>query len=296
MKGVILCGGTGSRLLPMTRVTNKHLLPVYDRPMVYYPLQQLVHAGIREILLVTGGEYAGDFLRLLGNGRDFGLDHLDYTYQDGAGGIAEALGLAEHFADEEPVVVLLGDNIFQDPLAGAVEAYRDQGSGAMILLKEVADPERFGVAEVDEDAGATGAAGVGGEGKEGGRVRGNRKGAGSKRAGARGAGSEGGGRVVRIEEKPANPTSPYAVTGCYFFDARVFEIIRGLEPSQRGELEITDVNNRYIGWGEMGYRILDGWWTDAGTISSLHRAHRLVSEDAENPVLRPALPPLDTSS
>jgi len=324
MKGVILCGGTGSRLLPMTRVTNKHLLPVYDRPMVYYPLQQLVHAGIREILLVTGGEYAGDFLRLLGNGRDFGLDHRDYTYQEGAGGIAEALGLAEHFAADEPVVVLLGDNIFQDPLAGAVEAYRDQGSGAMILLKEVSDPERFGVAEVDDDpgsteldentgstevdvdAGATGAAGVGGGGKGGGPTGGDRKGEGGKGAGAEGAGAEGAGpkgagskergRVVRIEEKPANPTSPYAVTGCYFFDARVFEIIRGLEPSERGELEITDVNNRYIGWGDMGYRILDGWWTDAGTISSLHRAHRLVSEDAENPVLRPALPPLDTSS
>ena len=267
MKGVILCGGTGSRLLPMTRVTNKHLLPVYDRPMVYYPLQQLVHAGIREILLVTGGEYAGDFLRLLGNGRAFGLQHLDYTYQEGAGGIADALGLAEHFADEDPVMVLLGDNIFQDPLKDAVEAYREQGSGAMILLKEVADPERFGVAEVEEQ---------GGEGVEN-------------------AGAEAG-RVVRIQEKPADPASPYAVTGCYFFDSRVFEIIRGLETSERGELEITDVNNRYIEWGEMSYRILDGWWTDAGTIPSLHRAHRLVSEDADNPVLRPDIPPRGASS
>ncbi|NIP57324.1 MAG: NTP transferase domain-containing protein [Gemmatimonadetes bacterium] len=245
MKGVILAGGLGTRLLPMTRVTNKHLLPVYDRPMIYYPLQQLVHCGIREILLVTGGDNAGDFLRLLGNGRDFGLEHLDYTYQEGEGGIAEALGLAEHFAEGEPVMVILGDNIFQDSLEGAVEAYRRRGSGAMILLKEVHDPERFGVAELDGD------------------------------------------RVRRVVEKPDVPPSPYAVTGCYFYDARVFEIVRELEPSERGELEITDVNNRYIEWGEMGYRILDGWWTDAGTVPSLLRAHRLVAEDADNPVLRP---------
>ncbi|MFW6200202.1 MAG: sugar phosphate nucleotidyltransferase [Gemmatimonadota bacterium] len=298
MKGVILCGGTGSRLLPMTRVTNKHLLPVYDRPMVYYPLQQLVHAGIREILLVTGGEYAGDFLRLLGNGRDFGLEHLDYTYQEGAGGIAEALGLAEHFADGDPVVVLLGDNIFQDPLKDAVEAYEEQGSGAMILLKEVPDPERFGVAEVEaeiqpEGSGARDGAGDA-ETAGGGEVVGK---GGSKAgsAGSRGSpgspGSGGTGRVVRIREKPDDPASPYAVTGCYFFDSRVFDIIRGLEPSERGELEITDVNNRYIEWGEMSCRILGGWWTDAGTIPSLHRAHRLVSEDVDNPVLRPVIPP-----
>jgi len=245
MKGVILAGGLGTRLLPMTRVTNKHLLPVYDRPMIYYPIQQLVHCGIREILVVTGGEHAGDFLRLLGNGREFGLEHLDYTYQEGEGGIAEALGLAEHFAEGQPVMVVLGDNLFQESLEPAVRAYRSRGRGAQILLKEVADPERFGVAELDGD------------------------------------------RVVRIVEKPAEPPTPYAVTGCYFFDARVFEIIGELEPSERGELEITDVNNRYIEWGEMRYRILDGWWTDAGTVESLHRASRLVAAVDDNPVLGP---------
>jgi len=245
VKGVILAGGLGTRLLPMTRVTNKHLLPVYDRPMIFYPLQQLVHSGIEEILLVTGGNNAGDFLRLLRNGREFGLEHLHYTYQEGEGGIAEALGLAEHFADGEPLAVILGDNLFQDSLGEAVKTYRERGEGAMILLKEVSDPERFGVPELDGD------------------------------------------RVRRIVEKPSDPPTSYAVTGCYFYDARVFEIIRGLEPSERGELEITDVNNRYIEWGEMAYRILDGWWTDAGTVPSLLRAHRLVARDAANPVLRP---------
>ena len=176
----------------MTRVTNKHLLPVFDRPMIYYPLQQLVHAGLTDILLVTGGNNAGDFLRLLGNGREFGLERLNYTYQEGEGGIAEALGLAEHFAEGGPVVVVLGDNVFQDSIAAAVEAYRSQPGGAMILLKEVPDPERFGVAELDGE------------------------------------------RVVRVVEKPADPPSSLAVTGCYFYDQRVFEIIRGLESSRRG--------------------------------------------------------------
>lgn len=247
MKGIILAGGLGSRLRPMTRVTNKHLLPVYDRPMIYYPIQQLVHAGIRDILIVTGGDSAGDFLKLLRNGQDFGLEHLRYAYQEGEGGIAEALGLAEYFAGGEPVVVILGDNIFQDPIKAAVDAFGRDPSGAMILLKEVDDPERFGVAEVQA------------------------------------------GRVAAIVEKPRHPTSRLAVTGCYLYDSRVFEIIKSLAPSGRGELEITDVNNRYIEWGNMRHHMVDGWWTDAGTVLSLHRATDLVAQDRDNPVLsRPA--------
>ena len=256
MKGVILAGGLGSRLLPMTRVTNKHLLPVYDRPMIYYPVQQLVHAGIEDIMVVTGGSHAGDFLRLMGNGHEFGLKHINYTYQEGEGGIAEALGLAQHFAGGEPVVVILGDNLFEDPIRPAVERYAADPTGAMILLKEVDDPERFGVARFED------------------------------------------GRVVGIVEKPADPPSRYAVTGCYFFDARVFDIIAELEPSARGELEITDVNNRYIGWGAMRHHVLEGWWTDAGTIESLYRAAGLVAEANGNPVLErmtagPVYPHLD---
>ena len=243
MKGVILAGGLGSRLLPMTRVTNKHLLPVYDRPMIYYPLQQLVHAGIHDILVVTGGDSAGDFLKLLRNGHEFGLEHLRYAYQEGEGGIAEALGLAEHFAAGDPVVVMLGDNLFQEPVRPAVERFRADPRGAMILLKEVDDPERFGVARLDGE------------------------------------------RVLEIVEKPARPPSRHAVTGCYLYDTRVFEIIGSLEPSARGELEITDVNNRYIECGEMRHHVVGGWWTDAGTVPSLHRAARLVARDRDNPVL-----------
>lgn len=243
MKGVILAGGLGTRLDPMTRVTNKHLLPVYDRPMIYYPIQRMVEAGLDRILIVTGGNHAGDFLKLLGNGREFGLRHIDYTYQKGEGGIAEAVGLAEFFADGEPICVLLGDNLFQHSLAPEVEIFRRQGSGARILLKEVSDPERFGVAELAGD------------------------------------------RVVAIQEKPRVPRTKYAVTGCYFYDADVFEIIRGLEPSERGELEITDVNNHYIRREAMTYGILDGWWTDAGTVPSLHRAGRLVANGYSEPVL-----------
>lgn len=243
MKGVVLAGGLGTRLLPMTRVTNKHLLPVYDRPMIYYPIQQLVHAGIDDILVVTGGDHAGDFLKLLRNGHEFGLKELNFAYQEGEGGIAEALGLAEHFAAGEPVMVILGDNIFQDPLAGAVARYREDPGGGMVFLKEVPDPERFGVPRMEN------------------------------------------GRVAEIVEKPADPPSPYAVTGCYFYDSRVFEIIGELEPSERGELEITDVNNRYIEWGEMRHQVLEGWWTDAGTVPSLHRATDLVAADRDNPVL-----------
>lgn len=248
MKGVILAGGLGTRLQPMTRVTNKHLLPVYDRPMIYYPLQQLVHAGIEEILLVTGGESAGDFLRLLGNGSGFGLRHLDYTYQEGEGGIAEALGLARHFADDEPVVVILGDNIFQDPIAPAIETYRARGSGGMILLRQVEDPHRFGVVRFEGD------------------------------------------RIAEILEKPAHPPSDMAVTGCYIYDSRVFEIIASLSPSERGELEITDVNNAYLESSELYHHVLEGWWTDAGTIDSLYRATRMVAEDPGNPVLRAESP------
>ena len=237
MKGVVLAGGLGTRLLPMTRVTNKHLLPVYDRPMIYYPIQTLVTAGITDILLVTGGNSAGDFLRLLGNGKDFGLKHLNYTYQDGEGGIAAALALAEHFADGEPICVILGDNILQKPIRAAVEAYGANNRGGMILLKEVPDPERFGVPVIE------------------------------------------GGRIVRIEEKPEAPPSRYAVIGVYLYDARVFDIIRTLQPSGRGELEITDVNNQYLAWGELAFGYLDGWWTDAGAVESLHRASTLVARE-----------------
>jgi glucose-1-phosphate thymidylyltransferase len=234
MKGVILAGGLGTRLLPLTKVTNKHLLPIYDRPMIYYPIQTLVDAGVRDILLVTGGNSAGDFLRLLGNGGEFGLKHLNYTYQDGEGGIADALRLARYFAGSDRIVVILGDNIIQDSITPFVESFERQASGAKILLKEVDDPERFGVAEVSE------------------------------------------GRVVGIEEKPAVPKSRFAVTGIYMFDASVFEIIETLKPSERGELEITDVNNEYIRRGELTCETLDGWWTDAGTFESLHKAGNLV--------------------
>lgn len=244
MKGIVLAGGTGSRLNPLTRVTNKHLLPVYEKPMVYYPIQTLVNAGIEEILLVTGGKNAGDFLRLLGNGRDFGLKHLNYTYQEGEGGIAEALGLAEYFAAGEPICVILGDNIIENNVCGAVDNFKSQPSGAKILLKEVADPQRFGVVEIKGD------------------------------------------RVVGIEEKPRSPKSNYAVIGIYLYDASVFQKIRRLKPSGRGELEITDVNNFYIDEGTLTYEVLDGWWTDAGTFESLLRANNLVAETGANKMIR----------
>jgi len=240
MKGVVLAGGTGSRLHPLTRVTNKHLLPVYDKPMVYYPIQTLVNAGIHEILLVTGGKNAGDFLRLLGNGRDFGLKHLNYTYQEGEGGIAEALNLAEYFAAGEPICVILGDNIIETNVCNAVENFKKQGAGARLLLKEVEDAHRFGVAE----------------------IRGE--------------------HVVGIEEKPASPKSNFAVIGIYFYDGTVFEKIRRLKPSGRGELEITDVNNFYLQEGNLTWEKLDGWWTDAGTFDSLMRANNLVAKTGAN--------------
>jgi glucose-1-phosphate thymidylyltransferase len=235
MKGVVLAGGTGSRMLPLTKITNKHLLPIYDKPMIYYPIQTLVDAGIREILVVTGGRNSGDFLRLLANGREFGLKHLDYTYQEGEGGIADALGLAEHFADGGRICVILGDNIIERSIRHMAEDFERQESGAKILLKEVHDAERFGVAEI-RDA-----------------------------------------RIVGIEEKPKQPKSNYAVTGIYMYDETVFDKVKKLVPSGRGELEITDVNNAYIREGTMTYAHLEGWWTDAGTFDSLLRAGNLVA-------------------
>ncbi|HLZ34348.1 MAG TPA: sugar phosphate nucleotidyltransferase [Nitrospira sp.] len=240
MRGVVLAGGLGTRLLPLTKVTNKHLLPVYDRPMIYYPLQTLANAGIDEVMLVTGGNSAGDFLRLLGNGKEFGLKRLNYTYQEGEGGIADALRLAEHFADGEPVCVMLGDNIIEGNIVAAARSFRQQQKGAKILLKEVKDPQRFGVPVLE------------------------------------------GRHVVKIEEKPANPRSSYAVTGMYFYDATVFDIIKTLKPSGRGELEITDVNNAYIAAGTLTWDVLEGWWTDAGTIESLYLANQLVSRTGAN--------------
>lgn len=242
MKGVILAGGLGTRLHPLTKITNKHLLPVYDRPMITYPVECLVNAGITDILVVTGGNYPGDFLRLLGNGKSFGAKNISYAYQEGEGGIADALSLAEAHAACGPVCVVLGDNIIEKNIAGAVEDYKRQGSGAKILLKEVPDPRRFGVPVLDGD------------------------------------------KVIRIEEKPAKPASSYAVTGIYMYDFQVFEFIQTLSPSQRGELEITDVNNLYIDQGAMTWSILDGWWTDAGTFESLLRASNLVAEGGANKV------------
>lgn len=240
MKGIVLAGGSGLRLRPLTAVTNKHLLPVYDQPMIYYPILTLVNAGITDIMIVTGGNSAGDFLKLLGNGKAFGLKHLNYTYQEGEGGIAAALGLVEHFAAENPVCVILGDNIIEGNIRSAVEAYRHQGGGAKILLKQVPDPQRFGVPELD------------------------------------------GTRVTRIDEKPKLPRSQYAVIGIYMYDARVFDIIRTLKPSGRGELEITDVNNAYINRDEMTWDELEGWWTDAGTFESLLHASNLVADTGAN--------------
>jgi len=237
MKGVILAGGLGSRLMPCTKVTNKHLLPVYNKPMIYYPLNTLVKGGLEDIMIVTGGNNAGDFLRLLGNGSEFGLKDISYTYQEGEGGIADALKLAENFVDEEKVIVMLGDNMIKDDISGAIKEFEKQPKGAKIFLKKVSDPERFGVAEIKD------------------------------------------GKVINIEEKPKNPKSNYAVIGLYMYDSDVFEITRTLKPSNRGELEITDVNNEYIRRGAMTYSIIDGWWTDAGKFESLYRASKLVAED-----------------
>jgi len=233
VKGIILAGGTGSRLFPLTKVTNKHLLPVGREPMIFHPLRKLTEAGIDEILVVTGVEHMGDVVTLLGSGKDFGC-RFTYKVQDEAGGIAQALGLAENFAGHDRLCVILGDNIFEEPIRKSVQAFEAQGKGARLLLKQVPDPQRYGVAEVE------------------------------------------GSRVVRIVEKPKKPRSDLAVVGVYFYDAQVFDIIRTLRPSARGELEITDVNNRYLTQGELQWERLNGFWTDAGTFDSLAAANELV--------------------
>lgn len=237
MKGVILAGGLGTRLFPLTKITNKHLLPVYDQPMIFYPIQTLVDAGIKDILIVTGGNSAGDFLRLLGNGRAFGLKHLNYTYQEKEGGIAEAIGLAEHFAEGEKVLVMLGDNLIFDSIRDDVEAFKRQRSGGRIFLKKVDNPKAYGVAEIK------------------------------------------GGKAVNIVEKPKKPKSDLAVIGLYMYDNEVFDIVKTLEPSARGELEVTDINNDYIRRGTMTYSVLKGFWADAGeSIDALAETNRQVFE------------------
>ena len=236
LKGVVLAGGTGSRLMPLTKVTNKHLLPIGQKPMIYYPIEKLTSIGVEEILIVTGIEHMGDVVGLLGSGKDFGC-RFTYKVQDEAGGIAQALGLAENFAHDHHLIVILGDNIFQDSLKNYADKFATQKTGARILLKQVQNPQRFGVAKLAN------------------------------------------GKIINIEEKPEKPKSDYAVTGIYFYDLSVFDIIRTLEPSDRGELEITHVNDVYIKKGQLAYDILDGWWTDAGTFKSLIRANELVQKE-----------------
>jgi len=235
MKGIILAGGSGTRLNPATISISKQIIPIYDKPMIYYPIQTLVKAGVRDVMLVTGGNSSGDFLRLLGNGKAVGLDHIHYAYQEGEGGIAAALSLAEHFADGDPIVVVLGDNIIEDDIGPFVKRFLKQGGGARILLKKVPDPERFGVVSF--------------KGK----------------------------KITGIEEKPKKPKGDYAVTGFYMYDGEVFDIVRTLKPSKRNELEITDVNNHYLHRGKLGYDILKGYWTDAGTFESLYHASTLIA-------------------
>ncbi len=232
MKGIVLAGGTGSRLYPLTKVTNKHLLPVGSKPMIYYPIEKLIGAGIDEILIVTGTEHMGDVVGLLGSGHEFGC-RFTYKVQDQAGGIAQALGLAENFCGNDSMMVILGDNIFEASLKDGAQSWNEKG--AKVFIKEVHDPQRYGVAELAGD------------------------------------------RIIGIEEKPKNPKSNYCVTGIYMYDAGVFEIIKTLKPSGRGELEITDVNNHYITKGEMGFAMLDGWWTDAGTPESYRLANELAA-------------------
>lgn len=239
MKGVVLAGGLGTRLQPLTRITNKHLLPVWDKPMIYYPLQTLVDAGITDIMLVTGGNAAGDFLRLIGNGEDFGLSRINYAYQKGEGGIAEALGLCREFAGDDKLIVVLGDNILEKGIAAGVEAFAAQEAGARIFLKQVDHPWEYGIAETDGD------------------------------------------RVIRIIEKPQDPPTDLAVIGVYMYPPDVFDIISTLEPSGRGELEITDVNNAYIERGRMQFEMLEGWWMDAGeNHESLLQANLTVARHA----------------
>ena len=239
MKGIVLAGGLGKRLYPLTKITNKHLLPVYDRPMIYYPISTLVEAGIKDILIVTGGNNAGDFLRLLGNGKEFGLKHLNYTYQEKEGGIAEAVGLAEEFAEGDKVVIILGDNLIGPSIRKEVEQFKRQNSGGKIFLKKVANPKEYGVAQ----------------------LKGN--------------------RVVGIEEKPTRPKSNLAVIGLYMYDHQIFDIVKTLKPSRRGELEITDVNNAYIQKGKLTYSVLKGFWADAGeSIQALLEANLLIAKKA----------------
>jgi glucose-1-phosphate thymidylyltransferase len=245
MKGIILAGGLGTRLAPLTKITNKHLLPVYRKPMIYYPIECLVNAGITDIMVVTGGNSAGDFLRLLGNGEEWGLKHINYTYQQGEGGIAAALSLAAHFAAGDRICVVLGDNIIEGNIKAAVDDFRRQERGAKILLKEVHDPERFGVAVTERG--------------QGGQIK-----------------------VKQIVEKPKTPASNQAVIGIYMYDQQVFDCIKTLKPSSRGELEITDVNNFYVRQGTLTADVLQGWWTDAGTFDSLLRASNMVAEGGAN--------------
>jgi len=241
MKGIILAGGMGTRMLPLTKITNKHLLPVYDKPMIYYPIQILVNAGIDDIMIVTGGTGAGDFLRLLGNGKEFGLKHLNYTYQEGAGGIAAALALTEHFADDDSIVLILGDNVIEKNIIKGVRDFENQKRGAKIYLKEVKNPQSYGIAELKGD------------------------------------------KVVGIEEKPENPRSSLAVIGIYIYDSRVYDIVRTLKPSGRGELEITDVNNAYIKEGTMTSEVLEGWWGDCGeSFDSMLDTANLIAETGAN--------------
>ena len=242
MKGIILAGGLGTRLGMLTKITNKHLLPIYDKPMIYYPIQLLVDAGIKDILIVTGGQHAGEFLRLLGNGQEFGLKHINYTYQEGEGGIADALRLAEHFVGGHSVAVVLGDNIFECGVKSHVDEFRKQKTGARVLLKSIDDPERFGVAVLKNN------------------------------------------KIVSIVEKPKNPKSNLAVTGFYLYDSEVFNIIRTLKPSHRGELEITDVNNAYLKKNKLKHGVLDGWWSDSGTFDSLLRVNQLVARKEQHRV------------
>jgi len=244
VKGVILAGGSGTRLHPLTRITNKHLLPIYDRPMINFAIEALVTADVRELMVVTGGTHAGEFLRLLGNGHEWGIDRLSYAYQERAGGIAEALGLAERFAGGEAIVVMLADNVVERSIRHAVDNFREQGDGARILLAREDDPEHLrhlGVPELDGE------------------------------------------RVVRIHEKPEEPPSSFAVTGIYFYGPEVFEIIPKLEPSGRGELEITDVNNSFIDRGRMQYDVIEGFWGDAGeSIDAYYAVNDYVREHGAN--------------
>ncbi|PIN80420.1 spore coat protein [Candidatus Woesearchaeota archaeon CG10_big_fil_rev_8_21_14_0_10_30_7] len=233
MKGIILAGGMGTRLSPLTKVTNKHLLPVYDKPMIYYPLEKLVEAGLKDIMIITGPEYAGHFVNVLGNGEEFKVN-LTYKYQKEAGGIAQALSLAEKFVDGESCAVILGDNIYEDSFKTAIQTFQTGMFSAYVFLKKVEDPKRFGVAEIVN------------------------------------------GQLIGIEEKPAKPKSNLAVTGFYLYPPDVFDIVKTLKPSERKELEITDVNNHYVKGENMGYHLLKGFWTDAGTIDSLYRAAALV--------------------